>query len=724
MRGIHNFNQDWLFVGDRVDIAESDNLFEPVTLPHSNKTFPTRYVNNADYQFVSTYRKYFTLPNNLDGKCVFLKFDGAMLETTVYLNGCLLGNHQGGYTPFQFEITDYIRDDDNRLTVYVDATEHPHIPPYGNLVDFLTFGGIYRDVHLIVVDACHMRDVITTPFDVLTHPKVEISVELAHYQAGLELEATLIDSTDTIIASRTHRVESEANTFTIANLDNVDLWSLDSPTLYTLQLQLTHHNRVIDRLEQKIGFRDAKFCDDGHFYLNGEALKLFGLNRHQTYPFIGAAAPKRLQEMDADILKYELGCNIVRTSHYAQSPHFLNRCDEIGLLVFEEVAGWQFIGDEQWQQLVLDDLEAMIKRDRHHPAIVLWGVRVNESPDHETFYQRTNALAHKLDSSRQTGGVRNFIESQQLEDVFTLNDFTDIIQSPRPPHLITEFGGHMFPTKTSDHEARRVAHALKHASKHNLQFGNDGVAGAIGWCAFDYHTHKEFGSGDRICYHGVMDVFRLPKFAAYFYRSQKSPDDEIVLFGATNWTMGDRDGGGNNPLVVFTNCEQIELLIGDGSQGVFEPNYDTYPHLPYPPVVVKWAEPYNPWGTSFEDLTVRGFIDGQCVKEHKIDASHIPHTLVVTADTTQLFADGSDMTRVSVKIVDKHGNVLPYQSSVLTWQIEGNATFVGENPMALIGGQGACFVRSGHTCEKITVTASVETLEPTTVSIDIVDYNN
>jgi beta-galactosidase len=266
-----------------------------------------------------------------------------------------------------------------------------------------------------------------------------------------------------------------------------------------------------------VGFRSAEFCRDGHFLLNGKPLKLFGLNRHQTYPYIGAAAPARLQQLDADILKYELGCNMVRTSHYGQSPHFLNRCDEIGLLVLEEIAGWQHIGDETWQALAVQDLRAMIIRDRNHPSIVLWGVRINESPDHDDLYRRTNALAHDLDPTRQTGGVRNFIESTFLEDVFTLNDFPQGIQSPRVrPHLITEFGGHMFPTKTWDHEERRVEHALIHARKHNLQMGHPDVAGALGWCAFDYHTHREFGSGDRICYHGVMETLPVAENGRVF----------------------------------------------------------------------------------------------------------------------------------------------------------------------------------------------------------------
>ena len=251
---------------------------------------------------------------------------------------------------------------------------------------------------------------------------------------------------------------------------------------------------------------------------------MIGLDRHQTYPYIGAAAPARLQRQDADILRFELACNIVRTSHYPQSPHFLERCDEIGLLVFEEITGWQHVGDQNWQDLCLAELKTMLERDRNHPSIILWGVRVNESADNDPFYIRTNALAHATDPTRQTGGVRCFRDSSFLEDVFTYNDFSnDVLEPNKLPYLITEFAGHMFPAKTWDHEERLIQHAQLHASIQNKQLGNDKIAGAIGWCAFDYATHIEFGSGDRVCYHGVMDIFRLPKWAAYLYKSQQLP---------------------------------------------------------------------------------------------------------------------------------------------------------------------------------------------------------
>ena len=412
--------------------------------------------------------------------------------------------------------------------------------------------------------------------------------------------------------------------------------------------------------------------------MNGARLPLIGLNRHQTYPYIGAAAPARLQRRDAEIIKWELGCNIVRTSHYPQSRHFLDRCDEIGLLVFEEIPGWQHIGDEDWKQLSLDYVRAMIVRDRSRPAIVLWGVRINESGDDEAFYRATNALAHELDPTRQTGGVRYIWESQFLEDVFTFNDFGIPLRKPNhTPYLITEFGGHTFPTKTFDGEERAVEHALRHARVQNQQLGMAGVSGAIGWCAFDYNTHQEFGSGDRICYHGVMDIFRLPKYAAAFYASQMDPARRVVLQAATVWSMGDRSGGGVDPLVVFSNCDSLEVFVGDERIGRFLPDRDTFPHLPHAPYVIALPEQHITWvgrcGPAPGRLRGRSAGRGAAHRGGRTAAR-----VGVVADDATLDADGRDMTRVAFRIVDRFGNRLPYAHQVVTLTVDGPAELIGE----------------------------------------------
>jgi beta-galactosidase len=509
------------------------------------------------------------------------------------------------------------------------------------------------------------------------------------------------------------------------------LWTLEHPRLYEMAVGLSplgDGHPDFDDVAVRFGFREAFFSkDNGKFYLNGQPLKLRGLNRHQTYPYIGAAASKRLQRKDADILKFELGCNIVRTSHYPQSPHFLERCDEIGLLVFEEIPGWQFIGDDDWKSLALRDVRAMIERDRNHPSIIMWGVRINESPDDSALYEETNSLAHELDPSRQTGGVRNFQQSQFLEDVFTYNDFSNSIREPvHLPQLVTEFNGHMYPTKTWDQEERLIEHALRHARIQDKSHGMDNLAGAIGWCAFDYNTHYHLGSGDRMCYHGVMDIFRLPKYAAYFYASQQDPSQRIILQAATTWTMGDRDTGGLDPLVVFSNCEEVDLWVGDLLYGRFKPDKKQFPHLPYAPFVIPGLEMRTIWGALFQDLRIIGYIGGKQVAEQQIEASAIPNRLVVEVDDSELAADGQDMTRVVFKITDKYGNRLPFTNQVVTFELHGTganeqplADLIGENPFALMGGQAALYLRARNQSGVVTIRAATPRVEPAVVSVTL-----
>lgn len=731
MRSTYLFNHHWLYRPQQADSSIPDDMFEPIVIPHTNKVLPYHNFDDLEYQFISTYRKLFTLPEAPAGRRVYLDFAGAMLAATVTINDHTFEEQKGGYTPFSFDITDYINaDGDNTVTVHLDSTERTDIPPFGFVVDYLTFGGIYRDVHLRYVEPVHIENYFIRPQNVLTNsPTVEVDVHL-HNQSDASGQYTLAlkiaDSIGEGIQSTTAQVEvapgQQVTPVKFDALSDISLWSINNPTLYHLEITLIDStDTVIDAQTTRFGFREAVFKDDG-FYLNGEPLQLFGLNRHQTYPYIGAAASARLQRKDADILKYELSCNIVRTSHYPQSVDFLDRCDEIGLLVFEEIPGWQHIGDEAWQEISLRDVRAMIERDWNHPSIILWGVRINESFDNTEFYQATNALAHELDPTRQTTGVRFWQYSEFLEDVYGYNDFSNGIEEPvQTPHLVTEFNGHMFPTKSWDNEERRVEHALRHARIHAQQMSMGGVSGAIGWCAFDYNTHKQFGSGDRICYHGVMDMFRLPKWAAYFYQSQVMPQQQVILQVATMWTMGDRSEGGNNPVMVFSNCDEIEAFLGERSLGRFQPQREDYPNLTYPPFKIELE---TTWGTAFEALRVVGYVEGTQVAEQQLPTDKQVHALLLELDDTELYADGMDMTRLTFKVVDAFGNMLPYAVPVVTFSIEGPADLIGDNPFPLIGGQAALYIRTHQTAGTVTIKAEAARIDPAQVTLMTVEPPN
>jgi beta-galactosidase len=692
-RQIIPLNHDWLysenFTPEAVQTKFNDKNFVRVNIPHTNKTLPMSGFDEQEYCFVSVYRKHFKLPKIEKNKRIFVDFGGVMTAAKVYLNGKKIGENLGGYNQFSFELTDNLNlNGENILAVEVDSTERKDIPPFGNLIDYLTFGGIYRDVNLRIVNQTFIENVFAKPIDVLTNDrKLSVKVFLQGEQKGLKLTAKLyngerVSQSDDVVNSNIVEIK-------LSKLNNFQLWDVDNPRRYELQIELSNGEKVIDNYETRIGFREAKFTENG-FFLNGKPLKLRGLNRHQTFPFVGNAMPARVQKRDAWILRKELKTNIVRTSHYMQSPHFLDACDEYGLLVLEEIPGWQHIGDKAWQDLAVRDVESMIKRDWNHPSIILWGVRINESGDNHDFYERTNAIAHSLDDSRQTGGIRNKYDSERLEDVFTMNDFRFPLRPPRHPlYIVTEHSGHMYPTKRFDNMERIREHTHRHARFHNQIESDKQFAGGLAWCAFDYNTHSYFGSGDRICYHGVSDIFRIHKPAAGFYKSQCEPSEEIVIEPAFDWATGD-EGDFFKEALICSNCEKLKVYLSDTLIGEVEPDRKTYPNLKFPPFVINLKQKLiDKWGI----LKIEGYIGGKLVGTRKMSGKGVEKKFIVTADDKELNADGIDMTRVVFRVTDEFENTLPFAVGAIQFGIE-NGEIVGDNPASLIGGCGAIWVKS------------------------------
>jgi beta-galactosidase len=703
-RMVFPLNRNWRFSLQRAQndtaLNFDDSKFEQVAIPHTNKKLPWHGFDEKSYEFVSIYRRKFRLPSEARGRHVFIDFDGAMTASTVWINGQRLGEYKGGYTPFSFDLTPHINwSGDNLLAVELDSTERADIPPFGRQIDYLTFGGIYRDVRLRLVQATFIENIFAKPRDVLTdHPAVDVSCfigRLAPQQSPLTLEAELRDG-ERILAHATKSIPAGvagadpiAYDVTLGNLSGVRKWDLMHPNLYSVVVRLKQRDSVLDQDQRRIGFREARFTDHG-FELNGTVIKLRGLDRHQTFPFVGQAMPARVQRRDAHILKRELKCNIVRTSHYPQSSHFLDACDEVGLLVFEEIPGWQHIGDAQWQDLSIDNVRRMIRRDWNHPSVILWGVRINESHDNHDFYTKTNALAHSLDPTRQTGGVRYFQESEFLEDVFTMNDFGFPLKPPNHPlYLNTEFVGHTYPTKMYDNGERLAEHIRRHARVHNQLASNAQYAGGLGWCAFDYDTHEEFGSGDRICYHGVSDIFRLPKPAGHFYQSQCDPAEEIVLEPAFLWAAGDDWSQTMETALICSNCDHLKLYVGDKLVAEADPDRTTFGNLPHPPFTINLRH-----GLKKDVLRIEGYIGAKKVIEKKFSNRGVDEQFLVAADDTTLIADGADSTRIVMRVTDEFGNLQRYSTAAISLSLEGPAEIVGDNPFSLMGGGGAIWIRA------------------------------
>jgi beta-galactosidase len=709
-------NRNWRYNKSFVEGAHSrefdDSSFERVVVPHTNVRLPWHSFDDKTYEFVSIYRRRFKLPPETASHHVFVDFEGVMTASTVWINGARLGEYKGGYTPFSFDLTPHINfNGENVLVVDVDSTERPDIPPFGHQVDYLTFGGIYREVSLRIVPGTFIENIFAKPQDVLSgHPTLDVDCLLQHLEASAEsltLEVELRDG-DNVLARGKSKVppsdatkEPVAHTVHLDNLGAVKLWDLTHPNLYSVHVRLMHGTQLVDQDRRTIGFREAKFTDHG-FELNGKVIKLRGLDRHQTFPFVGQAMPGRAQRSDARILRHKLHCNIVRTSHYPQSRHFLDACDEMGLLVLEEIPGWQHIGDEPWKLISIDNVSRMIRRDWNHPSIILWGARINESLDDHDFYVRTNALAHRLDPTRPTGGIRYFQESEFLEDVFTMNDFGFPLKPPNHPrYLNTEFVGHTYPTKTIDQVERLTEHAMRHARIHDQLASNPQYAGGIGWCAFDYNTHADFGTGDRICYHGVTDIFREPKPAAGFYKSQCDPAEEVVLEPAFHWARGD-ESIGFTKAVVCSNCDHLKFYISEKLVAEVDPNKKELAHLRYAPFVADLEKAVFEWG----DLRIEGYIQGKQVISKTLSGRGVDQKFTLLPDDTKLNADGADTTRVVLRVTDEFGAIRPFANDAIKFTLDGPAEIIGDNPFALIGGTGAIWIRAKEQPGTVTLTAT------------------
>lgn len=574
---------DWEFTREwSAGFSYGEGRYARVSLPHTAGEVPLHYAKPEDYAGICGYRRLVSVPLEYRGKHLFLQFDGAAHLAEVYLNGEKIAEHACGYTAFRVEITSFVRYGmENLLAVRLDTTENPAVPPFGFVLDYLAYGGLYREVWLDVRGADVIEDVF-----VITPSLGRAEIALTVSGSGARRRITLLDDKGAVCAV----AEGDDNIYYV-NYSNARPWTLDAPKLYSIRAELLDGSgAVTDEKTVRFGFRTAEFRRSG-FYLNGERVFLRGLNRHQSYPYMGYAAPEALQREDARILKEELCCTAVRTSHYPQSRHFIDACDELGLLVFTEIPGWQHIGDAAWKRRSVENVREMVTQYRNHPSVILWGVRINESLDDDDFYRETNALAHSLDPSRQTSGVRYLEKSRLLEDVYAYNDFSHNGTAPGAkkrsavtpdmdrPYLISECNGHMFPTKSFDPWEKRQEHALRHARVQNAAASDGEISGCFGWAMFDYPTHKDFGSGDRVCYHGVMDAFRNPKLAAALYASQG--DKTPVLEIGSPMDIGDYPAGNLGGIWAFTNAEEVALYKNDQFVAAFRTKgWDGLPHGP------------------------------------------------------------------------------------------------------------------------------------------------
>ena len=746
-----SLNYNWQFIKGYTDtyLNEVPDDIIDVDIPHSAEIIPYNYFSIKKYLGEYTYFKNFDISDYKNYQVFTLRFEAFMLQAKIYLNGKFLGDFISGYIPVEIDISEFVKEKDNHLIVILSTKEDPLIPPFGNKVDYLTFGGIYRGVYL------------------LKNKKNYIKKSLIHASKNGEIDINDILSTTSSKYKILHEIYLDdelitANEKNHFKIDNPQLWDIDNPTLYTLKTIIRSEDGE-ECYFTKFGFRDATFKKDG-FYLNDKKIKLLGLNRHQSYPYIGYAASKSLQIDDANTLKYEAGVNVVRTSHYPQDENFLNRCDEIGLLVINEIPGWQFISqEEKWRNQHFDNVKSMIIEEYNHPSLIAHGIRIDESIDDHNLYLESNKIAHSLDKYRPTLGVRNFKDSELLEDIYAYNDFSSNslnhgLDNPKTikslkkdtPYLVSEYLGHMLPTKAFDNEERRIEHALRHATIINDINKYSSLTGGIAWCAFDYNTHQEFGSGDNVCYHGIFDIFRNRKYASYIYQSQS--DFTPVLKVLSSFNLGDFSSSNYHCIYIATNLDYVDLYSGDKFIKRYLPLNSEFPNMTHPLIKVddiigdsftderfkdndkiiiskllsklafnsindlslkdklkmkKMIKKYHRNNNDLDSIfdryinlskdstfVFKGYKNNKIARVDKFGHSSKTFLDVSSSKNELVNEDTYDTLRITVRHVDEYDHVLNYSFLPLFITVDGPIKLLSPNSVSLVGGQISIYARS------------------------------
>ena len=429
----------------------------------------------------------------------------------------------------------------------------------------------------------------------------------------------------------------------------------------------------------------------------------------------------------------------------------------------------------------------MVLQYRNHPSIILWGVRINESTDDDALYRRTNAIAHELDPSRATSGVRYLQKSSLLEDVYAYNDFSHtgvnpgarpkaaVTPDPSKGYLISEHNGHMFPTKAFDPWEKRQEQALRHARVLDAARASGEHAGCFGWCMFDYATHKDFGSGDRICYHGVMDAFRNPKLAAATYASQ---GEAPILEVGSPMDIGDYPGGNVGEIFVFTNAEEVRLYKNGDFVTTLSPG--PLPHLPHSPrkaddtigCLLETKEGFSPkkaallrkcllsagkhglaamplkdklamgyamlrygltlddgvalygkyvgnWGGEATVWRFDGLRQGEVVASVTKCPSAALHLEVRSSHTHLREGHSYDMAAIRVRIMDEFGNLAPYAQLPVHFQLQGPAELVGPAVVTAEGGMCGTYLRTIGQAGTVTLTITTGQTAPFSLTFQI-----
>jgi beta-galactosidase len=605
-----NLNDSWLFKkgkidnGFRVDLVESG--FEKVSLPHTynvSDSFDDRIGDDSldityyYYRGPAWYRKRVFIGDGDRDKRLILHFEGANAVSKVWINQKYVGEHVGGYSEFQFDITDFVEyNKTNLIAVEVDNSYNYDVPPHR--ADYTMYGGIYRDVYLQKLNATYLgHSLITVKNPSTKSASVSIDLSVAEHSGNQgkynviwrvlgphnekALESTTVVST-----------KGGKNNYSIdvGNILNPQLWSPDSPSLYTLSIELHRDGKLVDATHSKFGVRWFRFDANEGFFLNDTYLKLHGVNRHQDRQGFGNALSNAQHREDMQMIK-DVGANYVRLAHYQQDPAVLDACDSLGLLAWEEIPVVTSIGREKFKENALNMLSEMITQHYNHPSIIIWGLMnetVRTQPDNELHFnvelcRALNQRAKQLDPYRSTAQAQMSSRGEdilQYTDLRAWNryfgwyygafaDFGTFMDQQKKEHpdqafIISEYGAdsklgfHKELSTTADYTENWQLEFHKSHWKQILE--RKWIAGSTVWIMFDFASDEKSGNNQHINQKGLVSFDRKPKDLFYFYQSEWSSKPMIYI---VSHTWKERKGLKNVPmkLELFSNCDKAEVTL-------------------------------------------------------------------------------------------------------------------------------------------------------------------
>ncbi len=717
-----NINTNWDFYLEKC-VAEDDKMqpppvefravnsdWEKVNLPHGLELFSNDMNGSTDDPFQKTFQRHIGWYNRsfkIDAQThqkIFLEFEGVHQVTNLWVNGKHVGQHSiGGYTPFHFEITDFVKVGEvNTITVSADNRKNKNIPPDGDQFDFIKFGGIYRDVYLVKTNPLHLTFpwenskagvTITTPSVTKTNATINVTTNVINQSneaKNCTVLTRILDANNQVVVRMEHRKKIEANQDYIFSqtggiTEQLHLWSPDAPYLYRVNTVISENGKPVDVQDNPLGIRWFEFINGEGFFLNGKNVELVGANRHQSYPFIGDAVPNSLHWKDAYQFK-QAGFNMIRLAHYPHDNSFIEACDELGILLYEEPPSWIGIGEEPWFENLEEATRRMIRNHKNHPSILMWGGSLN----HRGPVERLHYTCKEEDPSRPTasnGSPWTGPRGSGICDIYTPMDYQTMPIYDDEISYLCEHG--------SSPDASRQQFELSRSRESKNRIG------VAVWTAHDYHSFKP----NRYMYpRRTWSWYRVPNEPFYWYQSE--------LLARPILHIGDERISTEGKVIVFSNCQ--EVILKHNGKEIARQFPDVNPetqHLLHPSFTFQY---------DWQDGKVEaiGLSQGVETARHFLQKNTTPAKikLVAEMDERPFYANGSDIKMIRAYILDGNGNVVRNDQSLVSFEVTGEGSLIGENlkdanPNEAYCGVATAMIHSNLKSGRIQIKASAKGLQ-------------